>query len=184
MEDFPKLSDSGKPLYLKPIYSLYERKELLGYEETTEVTDSPCMIDNLVEEYVILSETPEHFSINEVLTALYQETLDSSMYDYVVGDMFLNEDDLDLTKSYANTGVGILHLPPKGYAVTKPITLEKGSNTFKFAEPLPEGISAYINTKKVVNNEVTLANNTSKLTIKFVNNNDYGLDLKSYILLY
>lgn len=186
MKEVQKTSDSGNLVYLKPIIKVIEYKEFDHFEETLEETETPCMIEVFKKVTKDIIHHPECFNINEVLGEVYLNAVDKSQYDYIVADIFLNEEDLDLEKSFANTGVGILQLPPKGYAVTKPIHLEQASKTFKVVnlEPLPEGISMYINTKKVVNGEVTLANATSKLTVKFANTTNKYLDIKSYTILY
>ena len=186
MKEVQKTSDSGNLVYLKPIIKVIEHKEFDHFEETTEETETPCMVEVFKKVSKELISNPECFDIYEVLNEVYLNAIDKSQYDYIVADIFLNEEDLDLEKSFANTGVGILQLPPKGYAVTKPIVLEQASKTFKVVdlEPLPTGITMYINTKKVVNGEVTLANATSKLTIKFTNTTDKYLDIKSYTILY
>lgn len=186
MKEVQKTSDTGNLIYLKPIINVIEHKEFDHYEETLEETENPCMVEVYKKVTKELIYNPECFTIDEVLNEVYLNALNKTQYDYVVADIFLNEEDLDLEKSFANTGVGVLQLPPKGYAVTKPIMLEQPSNTFKVAniDAIPEGISMYINTKKVVNGEVTLANTTSKLTIKFSNTTDKYLDIKSYTILY
>lgn len=185
-KEVQKVSNNGNPLYLKPIFEIIEHKEFDHFEETTEETETPCMVEVFKKVTKEINTNPESFTINEALAKVYLNMVDNSQYDYIVADMFISEEDLDLEKSYANTGVGVLQLPPKGYVVTKPIPLEQSSNTFKvvYLDPLPEGISMYINTKKVVNGEVTLANATSKLTIKFSNTTNKYLDIKSYTILY
>lgn len=185
-KEVQKVSNNGNLIYLKPIIEIIEHKEFDHFEEVVEETETPCMIEVFKKVNKEVNANPEAFTITEVLSEVYLNLVDNSQYDYIVADIFLNEDDLDLEKSYANTGVGILQLPPKGYAVTKPIMLEQASKTFKVMElePLPQGVSMYINTKKVVNGEVTLANATSKLTVKFANTTDKYLDVKSYTILY
>lgn len=185
-KEVQKISNNGNLIYLKPIIEVVEHKEFDHFEEVVEETETPCMIEVFKKVNKEVNANPEAFTITEVLSEVYLNLVDNSQYDYIVADIFLNEDDLDLEKSYANTGVGILQLPPKGYAVTKPIMLEQASKTFKVMElePLPQGVSMYINTKKVVNGEVTLANATSKLTVKFANTTDNYLDVKSYTILY
>lgn len=185
-KEVQKVSTNGNLIYLKPVFEIIEHKEFDHLEETTEETEIPCMIEVFKKVTKEINANPEFFNITEVLAEVYLNMVDNSQYDYIIADMFLNEEDLDLEKSYANTGVGVLQLPPKGYVVTKPILLEQSSNTFKVVDldSLPEGISMYINTKKVVNGEVTLANATSKLTIKFSNTTNKYLDIKSYTILY
>lgn len=185
-KEVQKVSNNGNLIYLKPIIEIIEHKEFDHFEEVVEETETPCMVEVFKKVSKEVNANPEAFTITEVLSEVYLNLVDNSQYDYVVADIFLNEDDLDLEKSYANTGVGILQLPPNGYAVTKTIRLQHPSKTFKVIdlEPLPEGISMYINTKKVVNGEVTLTNSTSKLVIKFTNTTDKYLDIKSYTILH
>lgn len=185
-QEAQKVSDSGNLIYLKPIIEVIEHKEFDHYEETTEVTEKPCMVEVFKKVPKEINANPEVFNMTEVLAEIYLKLVDNTQYDYIIADRFLNEDDLDLEKSFANTGVGILQLPPKGYAVTKSIPLDQPSKTFKVVnlDSIPEGISMYINTKKVVDGEVTLANNTSKLTIKFANTTEKYLDIHSYTILY
>ena len=184
LKEVQKTSDNGNLIYLKPIIETIEHKEFSHLEEVTEDTGVPCMIEVFKKVTKELISSPECFHINEVLESVYLDTVDNSSYDYIVADMFLDENDLDLEKSFANTGVGILQLPPKGYAVTKPIQLEQASNLFKVIAEVPSGISIYVNTKKVVDGVASLTNATSKITLKFTNTTDKYLDVKSYTILY
>lgn len=101
-------------------------------------------------------------------------------------DIFLDENDLDLNNSFANTGVGILQLPPNGYASTKSIELTGLSKIFKLIEldKLPKGINIYINDKQVINNQLELEQAVNLIKISFINTTNKYLDIKSYCIIY
>lgn len=179
-----KLSEGGNPIYLKPIIEVREEKEFDHYEEVTEDTGIPCMVDINKTIRVSFSNSPESFSINEVVEKLYLECLNTTSYENLIADLFLDTEGIDLSKSSANTGVGIVSIPPKGNVVTKSIELAEEGQSFHLAHELPKGITLYLNTKKVVNQDVKLAQPTSKVTLKFTNNSDKYIDLKPYVIYY
>lgn len=186
MEEVQKVSDNGNLIYLKPIIEIQIEETFSHYEETTEVTDTPIMLPVYVTVEKNVFSNIEDFTINEVIEANLGAFIEGTDYDSVACDMFLDENDLDLPKCFANTGVGILQLPPKGFAQTKSITLTSKAQSFQFIEldKLPKGISVYVNTKKVTNGLVALSSPVSNITIKFVNTTDKYLDIKSYCVLY
>lgn len=42
-KDIQKVNENGEPLYLKNVYETVTKETILGYEKTTEVTDTPCI---------------------------------------------------------------------------------------------------------------------------------------------
>lgn len=186
IEEVHKTSSSGKPLYLKPIIEIVEEKIFDHYEETTEVTEVPVMLPVMITVTKDVFRDLEAFSIEEVVQASMEDYIEGSTYDSIIFDMFLNESDLDLEKTQANTGVGILQLPPGGYATTQSIELTGKAKKFEFIQydSIPKDISVYVNTKKVVDGVVELASPVSSIKIKFANTTDKYLDIKSYCVVY
>lgn len=126
------------------------------------------------------------FTLQEVLQAKYQDILDNSNYDYIIADMFLNEDDLDLTdiNHSANTGVALVQLLPQGQVKTKDINLEVPSKDFELLEGVLEGVDIYINDVKFINNKLSLVEDVGSVVIKFINTTDKFVNLKSYAIAY
>lgn len=186
MIEVQKTTEGGKPLYLKPRYVQITHQVFDHYEETTEETDEPIMLPVFIIVTKDVFKDVEAFSITEVISAKIEALVEESQYDSIIADLFLNEEDLDLEKTFANTGVGILQLPPSGYAQTKSIPLNGKAKVFQFIEldKLPAGVSAYVNTKKVIDGKVELASPVSNITIKFLNTTKKFLDVKSYCVVY
>lgn len=181
-----KVTTTGKPIYLKPIIEQVVESIFDHQEETIEITETPSLEPKYKSELKDVFEDRELFSINEVLQCRVEGIIEASEYEYIIADLFLDENDLDLEKSFANTGIGILQLPPSGYASTKSISLSTKAKTFKFIsiDKLPEGISVYVNTKKVVEGQVALASPVSAITIKYSNTTNKYLDVKSFCIGY
>lgn len=181
-----KVTANGKPIYLKPVMKEVVHKIFDHVEETTEQTDNPVLEPVYITEVKDVFKDLEHFSINDVLYAKLEGMVEDSDYDSICAGLFLSEDEIDLEKSFANTGVGILQLPPSGYVTTKSIELTGKAKSFTFInlDPLPEGISVYVNTKKVVDNKVELASPVGSIKIKFSNTTDKFIDIKSYCIIY
>lgn len=184
MEEVQKLSDSGNPIYLVPIYGKEVIQNYSHDEETTEVTDTPCLVKIMKTEQHNFNDYPEDFTISEVMMEALIDTVNRSSYEYALADMFLSEDDIELDKSFANTGVGIVQLPPKGNVQFKPIELEAPSNKFKVYDELPEGMSMYINGKKVVDGLVELSSVATSIKVKFYNSTEKFLDVNAFNILY
>lgn len=189
MIEVPKLSTSGKPLYLKDIIEIVPYQVLDHVEEVTENEDNyePIMIPNMVNNTYTLKEHPNKFSVLDILEAKYQKVLEDSQKDYIIADMFLNEEDLDLEdpNHSANTGVAHLQLLPNGQAKTKSITLEAPTTNFEILEfKCDEGVEIYLSGKKFVDGKLTLASPISNCTIKFVNNTDIPKKVKSFAIGY
>ena len=182
-----KKSIGGRLLYYKDLYT-EDSKEVLDHtEETTEVTDVPVMIPNMVEKVVTLKDNCELFDFMEVLQAKYQHILEESQKDYILGDMFIDENDLDLEdeKHSANTGLALLELLPKGQAKTKTITLAEPTTEFILLDFVSdEGVEVYLSGKKFTEGKLTLTSPISNCTIKFVNTTDSKKTVKSYAIGY
>jgi hypothetical protein len=145
------------------------------------------MVPNMVDTNIKYSENPYEFTLDEILEAKYKTILEASQEDNILADMFLDENDLDLTdvNHKANTGVGILELLPDGQAVTKSITLAKSTSTFTLLEFNSDtGVDIYINDVKFTGNTVTLASAVDNCTIKFVNTTNKLKLVKSYAIGY
>ena len=184
MEEVQKTSDKGNLVYLKPIIKTIEYPKYDHTEEVTEETDRPVMVENLAWVSKDLIHNPECFSIHEVLREMYLNIVNNSTYDYIIGEMFLSEDDIELDKSFANTGVGIVQLPPKGNVQFKPIELEAPSNKFKVVSDIPEGMTMYINGKKIKDGLVELSSVTTSIKVKFYNSTGNFLDVNAFTILY
>lgn len=147
----------------------------------------PVMIPNMVTKTFDLKSNYEVFTSEDILQAKYQFILDESQKDYILGDMFIDENDLDLSdeKHSANTGVALLQLLPKGQAKTKNIELIEPATDFKLLEFIAdEGVEIYLSGKKFDNRILTLSNPVSSCTIKFVNTTDEPKNVKSYAIGY
>lgn len=187
-----KTSIKGKPLFYLDIYEDVEVPVFDHLEEvTTPIVDNkelePIMIPNMVTKYINLLTDFEHFTVQEIVEAKYQNILEESQCDNVIGHMFLDENDLDLEdeKHSANTGINILQLLPKGQAKTKTITLDTPSKEFVLLDLVAdEGIEIYLSGKKFVDGKLSLTSPISNCTIKFVNTTDKYKSIKSYAIGY
>lgn len=187
MEEVQKTSISGAPLYRVEIFHDEEGLVFDHVAEVTEPTDSPVLVPVYRTVIKDIFTEPQYFNIEEVLSASLTDFINGTSYDSIITDLFINLDYIDQEKTIANTGVGIMQLPVDGCLVTKSIKLEGKAKTFTLLDlsPIPEGASVYINTKKVVNNKVTLASPVSSITIKIVNNlENKPIDLNGYYLAY
>lgn len=147
----------------------------------------PIMIPNMVSKTYDLKSNCSIFTGEEILQAKYQHILEESQKDYIIGDMFIDETDLDLEdeKHSANTGLAILQLLPKGQAKTKNIELSVDTKEFKLLEFVAdEGVEIYLSGKKFTDEKLTLPNSVSSCTIKFVNTTDKPKSVKSYAIGY
>lgn len=147
----------------------------------------PVMIPNMVTKTYYLKSDFEKFTVEDILQAKYQFILDESQKDYILGDMFINEDDLDLAdeKHSANTGIALLQLLPKGQAKTKSIELVEPTKEFKLLDFVADdGVEIYLSGKKFVNGILTLPSPVSNCTIKFLNTTDKPKSIKSYAIGY
>lgn len=153
--------------------------------ETIEL--EPIMIPNIVTKTYALKSNPEIFTGQDILQAKYQHILDESQKDYILGDMFIDEQDLDLEdeKHSANTGFALLQLLPNGQAKTKSVELAEPTTEFKLLDFIAdEGIEIYLSGKKFTNGILTLTSPISNCTIKFVNTTDRPKIIKSYAIGY
>lgn len=147
----------------------------------------PIMIPNMVMRTFDLKTNFERFDVEDILHAKYQHILEESQKDYIIGDMFIDETDLDLEdeKHSANTGLAILQLLPKGQAKTKNIELSVDTKEFKLLEFVADkGVEIYLLGKRFADEKLTLPNSVSSCTIKFVNTTDKPKSVKSYAIGY
>lgn len=147
----------------------------------------PVMVDNYTTQTVSIKTHPQEFTLEEVLQEKYTKVLESSQKDYILADMFLNEDDIDLEDENhsANTGASILELLPQGQAKTKTIALQAQATEFELLEfKCPDGVEVYLSGKKFVNGKLTLTSPVSNCTIKFVNTTDKKITVNSYAIGY
>lgn len=182
-----KTSIGGRLLYYKDLYTEESNEVLDHTEETIEITDVPVMIPNMVNKTVTLKDNCELFDFMEVLQAKYQHVLDESQKDYIIGDMFIDENDLDLEdeRHSANTGLALLELLPKGQAKTKTIILAEPTTEFVLLDFVAdEGVEVYLSGKKFTEGKLTLTSPISNCTIKFVNTTDSKKTVKSYAIGY
>lgn len=176
-----KTNDDGEPLYLN--------------DQGEEVTDPevegeqlpPVTVPNIVQRTVTLLESPQEFTLDDVIQAKYQALMESSDQANVIADLFLEEADLDLTDvdHSANTGVGICEILPGGQVKTKSIQLESPAQTFQLLEFDAEpGVEIHIAGQAFVAGEVTLAAPVETCTIKFINTTDKPASARAYAVGY
>lgn len=142
---------------------------------------------NMISVSVNISEKPEVFTVEDVINLKYQGVLEKSLKDYIIADMFLNENDIDFTNPdhSANTGISLLQLLPNGQAKTKPINLSVPSQSFEILEcEAAEGVDIYLAGKKFVDGKLELSSPISNCDIKFINNTNKPIDIKSYAIGY
>ena len=177
-----KTSISGAPLYSIPIMG--ERVEMIleGVEETTEETDQPVIVDVLIPTIKNIETNPEAFSFEEVILKVLALRLNDSGYDSLFADYFTDTEFIDLEKSIVSTGTQIMQIPVEGCLVTKSLKIDGKAKDFFLLDPLPQGLTMYVNTKKVVDNRVTLASPVSSITIKITNGENTPIDLDHYCL--
>ena len=151
------------------------------------ITLEPIKIPNMITKTYYLKSDFEKFTVEDILQAKYQFILDESQNDHILGDMFVNEDDLDLAdeKHSANTGIALLQLLPKGQAKTKSIELVEPTKEFKLLDFVADdGVEIYLSGKRFVNGILTLPSPVSNCTIKFLNTTDKPKSIKSYAIGY
>lgn len=182
MIEVQKTSISGAPLYYVPIVEEVVEKILEGVEETTEITDTPVIVDETIPVIKDIYTAPEAFNFEEVILKVLAIRLNNSGYDSLFADYFIDTESIDLEKSIVNTGTKIMQLPLEGCLITKSLKIDGKAKDFFLLDPLPEGLTMYVNTKKVVDNKVTLASPVSSITIKITNNADIAIDLDHYCL--
>lgn len=164
-----------------------EHSEPVTIDEPVEWVDNePVMVDNVISKTITFAEDPTQFTAEEILKAKYQSLLDSSSYDYILADIFLNEEDIDITDKdhAANTGVAIMQLLPNGQAKTKSITLANSTSIFSLLELECSGVDVYVNDIKFVDNRAILSAATNEVVIKFKNTTNKLVDVKSYAIAY
>lgn len=153
---------------------------------TESIDNTPIMVPNLAKKYITFAEDPEAFGVEEILQAKYKSLLENTTHDYILADIFLNEEDIDLADKdhLANTGVAIMQLLANGQAKTKTITLEAAVSSFELLELESAGADIYINDVKFVNNKAVLSAATNEVVIKFKNTTNKAVDVKSYAIAY
>ncbi|WP_271810498.1 hypothetical protein [Clostridium beijerinckii] len=191
--EMQKTNEEGKLLYLdsegnETIESKIEVKtdEEDDDNSTKWIDNTPIMVPNLIKKYITFAQDPTAFEVEEILQAKYKSLLENTTYDYILADIFLNEEDVDLDDKdhSANTGVAIMQLLPNGQAKTKTITLEAAVSSFELLELESSGVDVYINDVKFVNNKVVLSAATNGVVIKFKNTANKAVDVKSYAIAY
>lgn len=164
-----------------------EHSEPIEVDEPIEwIENEPVLVDNIVDKTITFAEDPTQFTAEEVLKSKYQKLLDRSSYDFILADIFLNEEDIDLEDKdhSANTGVAIMELRPKGQAKTKSIKLEAAVKVFELLELDGPGVDVYINDVKFVDGKAILSAAADEVVIKFKNTTDKPVNIKSYAIAY
>lgn len=165
-----------------------EHSETVIVQEPIEWIDNePIMIPNIVNKIINFIDNPLEFTVEEIIHEKYKNMLEESTYDYILADIFLNENDLNLADPLhsANTGVGILQLLPTGQAITKEIILETSTNIFNLLEfNADPGVDIYINDTKFTDNKAVSNAPLNSCIIKFVNITDKPKMVKSYAIAY
>lgn len=181
-----KETENGEKIFLKPVIETIVEEVFDHTETTTEITDKPVLKPIYIKAIKDIYNHTEYFSIHEVLEKKLENIIETTEYDSICMDIFLDENDLDLNNSFANTGVGILQLPPNGYASTKSIELTGLSKRFELIEldKLPKGINIYINDNQIINNQLELEQAVNSIKISFINTTNKYLDIKSYCIIY
>lgn len=170
-------------------------KPALKYKEVTEIIqvpdefeeNTPVIVPGYKEVEVDILSRAEEFTIIELLEFIYQRELLDKKYNYILADMFINEDDVDLEyrEHSANTGAFICSLLPHGKVQLKELELETKAKTFEIImSEIPTGIDVYINDVKFINSKVMLPSNVDSCVIRFENTTDKPLDIKSYCIAY
>jgi hypothetical protein len=147
----------------------------------------PVIVPNMLHKSVRLKEEPTEFTLDEILNAKYLEVLNQTEMDYILADIFLSEDDIDLKDEShkANTGKAIVQILPQGQVKTKNIQLASATDTFKLLElNVDDGIEIYIAGKKFVDGIVDLSTPIESCTIKFLNTTDKPKMAFSYAIGY
>lgn len=191
--EMQKTNEEGKLLYLdsegnETIESKIEVKtdEDEGENVAKWIDNTPIIIPNLIKKSITFAEDPTVFEVEEILQAKYKSLLENTTYDYILADIFLNEEDIDLADKghLANTGVAIMQLLPNGQTKTKTITLEAAVSSFELLELESAGVDVYINDVKFVDNKAVLSAATNEVVIKFKNTANKAVDVKSYAIAY
>lgn len=147
----------------------------------------PIMIPNLVSKSISLLDFPEEFSAEEVLTEIYQKLLDETELDGILADIFLSENDIDLSSNThaAHTGPGFVQLLPGGQCKLKQTDIEASAKYFKIIEfKADEGVEIYLAGKKFENSILELNDPIESSTIKFVNTTNKLKNVYSYAIGY
>jgi len=153
----------------------------------TEVSESTENLTEEVQRVVNFKENPHEFSLEEIVNAKYKDILEASSNDYIIADIFLDENDLDLSdpQHSANTGYGILQLLPNGEAVTRLINLEAPATLFNLLEfDADSDVEIYINNIKFTENKATFTEPISSFTIKFLNTTNKPKMVRAYAIGY
>lgn len=168
---------------------IYEEKEVIQVINVPDEFEEnkPVMIPSYKDVTIDIFSRPEKFEVTEILSFIYEQELADKEYEYILADMFINEDDIDFDydKHSANTGAFTCCLHPNGKVRLKQLTLEKPARVFEMINSeIPEGIDIYINNVKFVGKKLILPKETQKCTIRFENTTEKYLDIKSYCIAY
>ena len=165
-----------------------EHTEIITVNEPIEwIDNAPVMIPNVVEKVISFNQCASEFTALEVIQAKYQSVLDNSACDYILADMFLNEDDVDVTDVLhsANTGVGVLQLLPQGQAKTKPLQLETAAATFQLLDfTADDGVTIYIDDVQFNGTTLALPAAVDTVVVTFKNNTDKLRSVRNYAIGY
>lgn len=169
-----------------PVYEEEEIIEIIQVPDEYE-ENKPCMIPSYKDVVVNIFNNPEEFTILELLSRIYEQELAGSDYEYILADMFINEDDIDFgyEEHSANTGAFVCCLHPNGKIRLKEFLLEKPAKVFELLDSeIPNGIKMFINDVEITGKKVMLPVEVESCIIRFENTTDKYLDIKSYCIAY
>lgn len=170
----------------KPVVLEYSKEVEIPVEfETLE----PVTVINYEEVIVSIEESPESFSLNEVMVEKYRDYLISEpLYDNILGDYFFNESDIDLeSSSNISLGFGALNLETNGHVKTNPIKLSSKVRRFKVLEMIATDVSKLdisINGSTLMGDVIILPELTDTIVLSFRNTASHENIIESYILGY
>lgn len=172
--------------FCEPVFEEKQVTEVVQVPDEFEENE-PIMIPVYKEVEVDIFSRPEEFEISDVLLVKYEQDLAETKYNYILADMFINDEDIDFDyeEHAANTGAFVCCIHPQGKVQLKELALEAPARIFELLNSeIPEGINIYINDYKLNNNKVMLPTNTETCVIRFENTTDKYLDVRSYCIAY
>ena len=172
--------------FCEPVFEDQEVKEIMSVPDKYE-ENIPVMVPSYKDITVDIFSRPEEFEITELLAHQYEQELADKDYDYILADMFINEDDVDFDyeEHSANTGAFTCCIHPNGKLRLKELQLEKPARVFELLQSeIPEGIDIFINDTKFIGEKILLPKEIQSCIIRFENTTDKYLDIKSYCIAY